>query len=1034
MNKQTLFIIFLALLLLPPGLSAQSGKGKNGGTVLDKSSNPIIGATVQNKDNGSWAITDEKGEFFLDGLSKGNTLLIACIGYADQSVVYDGGVIKVVLEEEALELDEAVAIGYGSARKKDLTGSVSVLGNGVLEQQSTMLLSQSLAGTVPGLVVQRSNTMPGSSASMTIRGITTMSDNNPLILVDGMAVSSIDSVAPDDVEQITVLKDGASASIYGARAAAGVILITTKGAKEGDMSIVYKGEYSVIQPTEWQEYITDPVSYMTMFNEYKWNDAGNDPASEFSVYSEDYIASYMENHKKDPITYPDFDWKSYMLKKVASRHKHNISMNYGNKVVKTRISANYENDDAIFEGGRFAKLNTRVRNSFNISKYVSGDMDLAFNHSDKDWPSFTPVRAANMYPRLFAGLYPDGRYALGKNGSNAVASLKGGGSVNTASSWVTGKVSLTFKPFDGFSITGSVTPTYSFTKKKDFNKAIPLYDAYDENVQWGWVANHKTNDLTETRNDYFILETQFVANYETRIANAHSINAMAGYEDYSYTYETESASATNLTLADFPYLDLATYDAENGKVLTTGGNSYGNAYRSFFGRLMYNYKGRYYAQVNARADASSRFHKDYRWGFFPSASLGWVLTEEPFMKNVKVLDYFKLRASVGTLGNERIGNYPYQATVDFVTSIMFDASGAKGSQQIGATQREYAVKDISWETTYTYDVGFDAMLLDNRLSITADYYYKKTTDMLLEINIPSYSGYTNPERNGGMMYTNGWEFRIDWKDSIGDFHYGASFNLSDYLSIMGDLKGTTFPGSKIIMEGEEYNAWYGYKSLGIFQNREDIISADTQLITSISPGDIGYYDLDGPDGEKDGMVNAAYDRTVLGSSLPHFVYGGNLSAGWKNWNLSVLFNGVGKQLSLLDPYMVQAFSGQWLSPAGCLKNADGSRNYWSVYNTEDQNRKAQYPRLSESSADVNNYVTSDFWLIDGSYLRIKNINLSYSVPSRLLKSINIKGLKTYLSIDDAFCFNKFLKGWDPEQSSDNAYIARTWTIGVDLKF
>ena len=595
-------------------------------------------------------------------------------------------------------------------------------------------------------------------------------------------------------------------------------------------------------------------------------------------------------------------------------------------------------------------------------------------------------------------------------------------------------MSLTVKPFEGFSITGSVTPTFSFTKKKDFNKAIPLYDAYDENVQWGWVTNHKTNDLTETRTDYNILETQLVANYETRIANAHSINAMAGYEDYQYTYETDSGEATNLTLAEFPYLDLATSDAENGKVVSVGGDSYGNAYRSFFGRLMYNYKGRYYAQLNARADASSRFHKNYRWGFFPSASLGWVITEEPFMKNVKALDYFKLRASIGTLGNERIGNYPYQATVDFITSVMFDAAGAKGSQQMGATQREYAVEDISWETTYTYDLGFDAMFFNNRLSLTADYYYKKTVDMLLEINIPSYSGYTNPEQNGGTMFTNGWEFKVDWKDTIGDFRYGASFNLSDYHSIMGDLKGTVFLGNQIITENEEYHAWYGYKTTGIFQNRAEIMAAPVQLITSIMPGDIGYQDLSGPDGEPDGMVNAAYDKTILGSSLPHFVYGGSLMAGWKNWNLSILFNGVGKRLSLLDPYMVQGFYGQWLSPAGCLKNADGSRNYWSVYNTEEENQKAQYPRLSESSADANNYVTSDFWLIDGSYLRIKNINLSYSVPAKLLKAVHIKGLKAYLSVDDAYCFNKFLKGWDPEQSSDNAYIARTWTLGVDLKF
>ncbi len=996
--------------------------------VVDSSSQPLAGVTVLDKDNGKWGVTDDNGKFAVEGVAPGHTLQISCFGYAELQVVYNGRGGDIIMKEEALELEEAVAIGYGSAKRKDLTGSVGVLQGSVIEQQSVTHISQSLQGTVPGLVVSRSSSMPGASATVTIRGVTTMSDNSPLILVDGIAVSSIDQVAPGDVEQITVLKDAASASIYGARAAAGVILITTKSAKEGDMHINYNGEFSVIRPTEWQEYITDPVTYMKMFNEYKWNDAGNPVGGDYQVYSQSYIENYEANHRIDPITYPDFDWKSHMLNNYATSLRHNVSMSYGNKVVKSRVSASYESTDAIYEGSNYERLTARMKNSFNISSKLSGDFDLSIKHASKEDPQSTPIRAANMYPRLYLGEYPDGRVAEGKRGSNALANLLYGGNVHTVNEYFMGKISLSYKLFDGFSLTGSLSPSFSLSQKKDFSKAVPIYDAYDTNLIIDYAANHETNDLTESRYGFNTLETQLVANYENRFLNAHNVNLMAGYEDYSYHYEIESGSATNMAFPDFPYLDLATYDEASGKIISVTGNATDNAYRSFFGRAMYNYKGRYYLQANVRADGSSRFHRNYRWGWFPSASLGWVVSEEGFMRKAGFVDYLKLRASVGTLGNERIGDYPYQANVTFHDVIMFDGSGSKSTAQLSGAQTDYAVRDITWETTYTYDLGLDASLLGNRLDIALDYYYKETRDMLLEINIPSYVGYGNPSQNGGTMFTRGWEFKVGWKDRIGDFSYGLNFNISDYKSIMGDLKGTVFLGDQIIKEGEEYNAWYGYKSIGILQNKAAVIDAPTQLITTISPGDIGYDDISGPAGNPDGVVSAAYDKTILGSSLPHFVYGGSVSLGWKNWSFGVLFNGVGKQLSRLNYYMVQPFAGQWLSPPAVIKG-----KYWSAYNTEEQNRKAIYPRLSESSAESNNYEMSDYWLMDGSFLRIKNINVGYTLPSSILKKVGIKGCRVYFNMDDPFCFDHYLKGWDPEQTT-NSYIASTYTLGFDIKF
>jgi TonB-linked SusC/RagA family outer membrane protein len=503
---------------------------------------------------------------------------------------------------------------------------------------------------------------------------------------------------------------------------------------------------------------------------------------------------------------------------------------------------------------------------------------------------------------------------------------------------------------------------------------------------------------------------------------------MAGYEDFIYTYESMSASTNDMELGNYPYLDLA-----NTNNLGVTGGSYQNAYRSFFGRIMYNYKGRYYAQLNARGDASSRFHKDYRWGFFPSASVGWVISNENFMQNVTPVSYLKLRGSLGSLGNERIGNYPYQSSINFNKAIMYDSNGSNIISQMTGAQINYAVRDITWESTYSWDIGLDATLFDHHLNVTADYYFKKTKDMLLAAEIPTFTGFEAPDQNVGTMHTRGWELSIGWKDKIGDFSYSVNANLSDYKSVMGDLRGKMvfFSDGTIIKEGEEYRAWYGYKSEGLWQTAPT--GGDAVIIATTSAGDVRYSDISGNEGVPDGKINATYDRTILGSSLPHFVFGGTINLGWKNFGISVLFNGVGKQNSMVTQDMVRPFVSQWLSAPGVLHKSDGTRNYWSVYNTVEQNQNVSYPRLSYTSAEKSNYEVSDYWLMNGAYFRIKNINISYTLPQRALDKAGIKGLRIFLNTDDPFCFDNYLKGWDPE-AGPSTYIAKTFTLGVDLNF
>ena len=993
------------------------------GKITDSSGEPVIGANIMLKGTSVGTISDVDGRFSLTGVERGSVLVISYIGYKDQEVVAERNNLSVVLEEDAALLDEVVVVGYGTMKKKDLTGAISVLDDKQLSRQSTTMVSQQLQGAMPGVQVTRSSSMPGASATIKVRGITTISDSDPLIIVDGISVPSIDDVNSADIEQITVLKDAASAAIYGSRAAAGVILITTKNAKDGDVDISYNGEFSLQQPTSKVKTV-GIIDYMNMFNEYKWNDTDNAPGSEYSQYEKDYIDSYLENNRLDPANYPNTDWDELMLNKVAPRHKHTLVMNYGNDKIQSRASLGYEKSKAIYDHYNFEQYRGRVKNHFNFSKMWNADVDFSFTHNLRNTPQTSLViKHASKAPGIYPAVNPDGSIASGQKGANEYAKLREGGSIQKRSSTVQGKIALDFRPVEGLSISGVVAPLFIYSKTKDFSKKIPYYDANEPGVVQGYISGHESTSLTESRSERIEWSKQLLLNYENSFASKHNVNFMLGYEDFTYNLENLSAGSDQFELNNFPYLDLG-----NKNYLSNSGDATTYAYRSYFGRLAYNFGNRYYVQANMRADGSSRFHKDNRWGFFPSASLGWVVTGEKFMEDVptSALSYLKLRGSFGTLGNERIGNYyPYQASVSFSDAVFVDSSGNLVSGMTGA-QVDYAVRDISWETTYTWDIGLDATFLDDRLSLTADYYYKKTKDMLLEVKIPSFMGYGNPNQNAGDMTTRGWELRVAWHDQVGDFGYGASFNVSDYTSKMGDLSGTVFLGDQIIREGSEYNEWYGYVSDGLFQTQEEVDNS-ALLISSNKPGDVKYKDISGPDGVPDGKIDATYDKVLLGSSLPHYMFGGTLDFSYKNFAVSVMFNGVGKQKSRMPIEMVQPFEGKWLSPPAMLKG-----NYWSVYNTPEQNLAARYPRLSESSLDAN-YAMSDFWLFNGAYFRLQNVNISYTLPKKLLKPTMLKDVRFYLSGQDLFTIDHYPAGWDPE-AAVSTYIARTFTLGVDIKF
>lgn len=1022
MKKEVIKLLgFLSLLFISVSLWAQTDQREISGKVTTENGEPLPDVSVSLKGTNIGTVTNDLGVYTINVPDETQSMLIfTFIGMKTQEITLgESDKVNVVLEANTMSLDEVVTIGYGRVKKKDLTGSVSTVKGETVAKRNITQLSQAIQGTIPGVMVTRTNSEPGAASTIRIRGITTIGNSAPLIIVDGVPVSSINDVNPKDIQDISVLKDAASASIYGSRAASGVILITTKEAKAGEFSLEYDATFGIEKPTQFPKMV-GVKRYMEMFNEYTWNDAGNIDGQEYAFYNKDDIDNWRERNKWDPNGYPITDWVDLIIKDYAPRQNHQITLSGGGDRIKSRASINYEKVSGLYDNNSYERISSRLRNKFKVNDFITVDIDLSYNRRHRTEPSLNPVEKSRRFAPVYSAMWDDGRISGGKNGDNLFAQLHYGGSQDEWRDMFQGRAAIDVRPIKGLSVKAVFSPQLYKIKNKDFNKKIPYYDADVPTQLVGYISGHTTTSLSEKRTDGKGIVNQFFINYDKAFSK-HDFNIMAGYED-SYNFrEAVGANGDNFELSDFPYLDLAPLDFQ-----TASGTAYETAYRSLFGRVMYNYDGKYLLQTNIRRDGSSRFAQDFRWGTFPSLSAGWVLTEEDFLKDNDILSYLKIRASWGQLGNERIGNYPYQTTLQFTNPLFYQ--GGKIVSDMAAAQVKYAIPNITWEVTDTKDIGFDAYFLNNKLSLTFDYYNKRTKDMLLPLEIPDFTGFANPDQNAGTMRTKGWDLQLSWRDQISEFKYSATFNLSDSRSVMGDLNGKIVQGSNTITkEGSEYQEFYGYLSDGLYQDKDEAISSPSTS-SSVQPGDIKYIDVNGSDGTPDGKISPEYDRVLLGGSLPRYIYGGNITAGYKNFDLFIAFQGVGKKKSLIKDAMVRPFMSAWTTPQEII---DGK--YWSVYNTDEQNKRAQFPRLSRTSAESNNYETSDFWLINGAYFRLKNITLGYTFPLNYSRKIKINKLRFFVSITDLFSLDHFPKGWDPEVSK-SSYISSSYLFGTSLKF
>lgn len=996
------------------GLVQQQNNKRITGVVKDANGEPVIGANIVVKGTTNGTITDMDGNFVLD-VPAGAVLHVSYIGYSDKEIsVGNQTVLTVSLAEDSRALDEVVVIGYGTARKIDLTGSTSSLGGDKLRVKSSPQLSTQMQGQMAGVQITRTSGDPSAGSSIRVRGVTTLSTNDPLVIVDGVPGSLMD-IAPEDVKDIQVLKDAASAAIYGSRAAAGVILVTTNRAKDKEFHLSYNMEYGIDKATTVPKF-ANAVQWMQGYNELTYNDGASSP---YSSYSEDFLNSYMQNRLTDPDRYPDTDFMSLGLKNHTNHQRHSLSLTGGTDKLKTNFSLNYYDADALYRNKSYERINVRSNNDYQINSWIHANVDVNLMYAKSLAPHSLEGSSMGdlMYRSPIYNVYwSDGRYADGKDGDNPIALNQLGGQNKVENFKVGGKFQLDITPVKNLVLTAIAAPTYTFTKGKDHKTRYDVYRISGDVIPGTGYAN---TSVEEQRNDTRSLTMQFYANYNFKIYR-HSVGVMAGYEDYSYEWENEGASRLNYNLNNFPYLNLGPEDFQYNS-----GSAGHNAYRSVFGRVMYSWADRYMFQANVRSDGSSRFASGHRWGTFPSVSAGWVISEESWF-NKKTINYLKLRGSIGQLGNERIGSeFPYQARLSFGSGFIPNAASGGADVVQTAYQSDYAFRTLTWETTTTYGVGADIALLNNRLRGSLDWYYKKTSDMLMQVGFPSYFGYNAPQNNAADMNTKGWDLEISWSDQIDDFRYGVSFNLSDYRSRMGYMADRqNISSRKITEEGSYYNEWYGYKSMGVILN-EDAMMENGQKIPVLTnndkAGNIRYVDIDG-----DGKITASNDRVRLGNSLPEMQYGGSLWAEWKNFDFNLSFQGIGHQLSYwnwpVSPFLFQAYS----CPANLIES------HWSPLASDAENAKAKYPKLTTNDANI--YAASDFWLFNGAYMRVKNITLGYTIPSDITKKFHVDRLRFYFSANDLPAFSKYPKGYDPEWNRFSDLLMSSYIFGLNVSF
>ena len=1011
MNARSIFLLscFTLLLFMGQSLMAQTSLPRDiTGTVKDENTQPLAGVSINVKGTSNSVISDAGGRYKISIRENNSVLVFSHVGFTPQEIeAGDKTTIDITLVSADNKLGEVVVVGYGTQKKVSLTSAVSGIKGEELVRRPVSSLQQALQGQLPGLTVLDQGGQPGTSNTVIrVRGITTIgaANNNPLVIVDGIEQPLAD-INPNDVESITILKDASSTAIYGSRAANGVILVTTKRAKAGKPLVTYDGFYATQKAISKPEHM-DIESYLRLQNTARIN-VGSAP-----MYTEEKIQEYINPPDRNKLPLP-FTWYDAMYKN-APQTNHSISVSGGKEEAKAMLSLRHQDQDGIIANTNSKLTDIRLNTDIKVSNSIKVAADL--NYRNKK--NLEPVNITNVFLRMMQNSiwtvpkFPDGTYGIGPQGNNPLLFAEQGGTSETTTDYFTGNIKAEWEIIKGLKFTSQFGARLSYTTGKEFTRSYEIRDYYDPTIIKRTVP---LNSLTETRNLFKEYTLNNLLNYSTNFGD-HSLTVLVGYSQIENNVNTLRAYRQGFYNNDIRSIGQGTNDATKDN---SGGESEWGL-RSYFGRLNYAFKNKYLFEANARYDGSSRFLGDQRYSFFPSFSAGWRLSQEKFWGNLdRIINEFKIRGSWGKTGNQVVDLYSYFSTLN-LTNYSFN-----GLPVQGYIQQRVANEDITWETTTQSNIGFDAQFLNNRFSLTVDYYNKKTDGILLVLPVPGALGLQPAAQNAGRVDNKGWEFSLGSHNTFGQIGFDANINFSINKNKVVDLAGTgpyitgdDIDPRYITGEGYPINSFWGYKTAGIFQTDQEI-QGYPMFMRAAKPGDVKVVDLNG-----DGKINAD-DMTYIGNSFPKYTFGSSFNITYKGFALNLLFQGAAK----VGVRLARALAEQG--------NYEGfthkiyTNNYWTP-----DNPNARFPRPTKQ--DLRNQASTDRMVLDGSYLRMKNIQLSYLIPPSITRKALISQMRVYVSATNLFTISK-LTEWnlDPETLSGwQDYYPQTglYTVGVNLQF
>lgn len=988
------------------------------GVVKDATGEAVIGASVVVKGTTNGTITDFDGNFSLSGVKVGSTIVVSYVGYQTQELKWNGSTLNIVLKEDSKTLSEVVVVGYGTQKKANLSGSVAMVDSKELENRPIQNVSSGLQGLMPGVTVTGTNGAPGMDAgNIRVRGIGTLNSAGPYILVDGVETGTLSSVDPNDIETISVLKDAASAAIYGSKAANGVILITTKRGKTGKTKISYSGYVSFQNATNMVERMGS-YEYATLLNQ----------ALEAEGMAKRFSDEELQKFKagNDP-NYPDTDWYD-LAYKTGIQHRHNININGGAENVKYMASLGYLNQTGILPNADREQYNARTNLDMKLTNRLSARMNLAYIKNKYNDASSTyyggssdqVIRQLNLIAPWIVARYDDGTWGTISDGS-PIAWLDSGMKVTRDNYNFSGMAAIDYDIIDGLKLTLQGAYVNNLQNYTYFQK----YIEYNENK----VSD--PNELTESYTRWDRTNFDALLNYDKTFGK-HNIKGLLGWHTEKYNYKYNYSNRKK-----FPNNELTDMDAGDASTQSNSGYTAELAMISWFARVNYDFAGKYLLEANIRADASSRFAEGHRWGYFPSFSGAWRISEEAFMEQAREswLSSLKIRASWGQLGNQDALSgtdndyYPAMNTYDLDSKYPFG-----GSLNSGYYQRKYRLETITWEKASTWGIGVDFTLF-NKLNGSIDYYNRKTTGIIMDVTVPKEFALDAYKDNVGAMRNSGVEISLAYNTKIGQVDFGVAGNFAYNKNKILDLGTGSDDGYLDVSGGynqrnkvgEAMNNYFLYRADGFFNSQEE---ADAYTAKYGNPfgkefkaGDLRYVDVNG-----DGKLTAE-DRDYCGSSDPKITYGFNLNAAWKGFDLSLMFNGAAGVKRMFDAYEVYGnFSGDAAHPATIWRDA------WTP-----ENHNAKMPRIfyDTNSPSSSRQVASDFWLQDTSYLRLKNLQFGYTLPKNLLSSLGVENVRVYYSVENLLTFDSMKVNVDPEATSQrlSSYpLLRTHAFGINVAF